>query len=224
MKKAVIFDMDGLMFDTEKLSMDMWVYAAKKQDYDMPMEVALSILGSNKEQIYRIFKEYFKDKDKFDLDRYMEDYYRYMGQHLFEKGPEKMYYIEELLKYLKENNIPVAVASSSEKKYIENNLEKTSLTGYIDEIVSGSEVENSKPNPEIFLKAADKLGVKAEDCIVLEDSKNGILAGNSANMTVIMVPDLYQAEESLKEKIDYLVENLFEAQKVIEKLLVSREV
>lgn len=222
MKKAVIFDMDGLMFDTEKLSVHMWIYAAEKQGYKMPREVALSILGSNKEQIYSTFREYFKDNERFDVDRYIDDYYKYMGEHLFKEGPEKKYYIEEILKYLKEKNIPVAVASSSEKKYIDNNLNKTQLTGYINKIVSGCEVEKSKPNPDIFLKAAEKLSVKAEECIVLEDSKNGILAGNSAGMTVIMVPDLYEAEESIKGKIDYIAKDLREAKKIIENLIDSK--
>lgn len=219
MKKAVIFDMDGLMFDTEKLSVDMWILAAFDQNYKMPRKVALSILGSNKEQIYNTFNEYFKDEKDFNVDKYLEDYYRYMGEHLFNEGPEKKYYIEELLQYLEENNIPVAVASSSDRRYIDNNLEKTGLKKYINEIVSGCEVEKSKPNPDIFLKAAEKLGVAPEDCIVLEDSKNGILSGNSANMTVIMVPDLYEAEESIKDKIDYIVKDLSEAEVVIEKLI-----
>ena len=222
MKKAVIFDMDGLMFDTETLSVDIWIYAAEKQDYKMPREMALSILGSNKEQIYSTFKEYFKNNRDFDVDRYMDDYYKYMGECLFRDGPKKKYYIEEILKYLKDNNIPVAVASSSDRDYIDNNLEKTKLTSYINEIVSGCEVEKSKPNPDIFLKAADKLSVKAEECIVLEDSKNGILAGNSAGMTVIMVPDLYEAEESVKEKIDYIAKDLLEAKKIIENLIDNK--
>lgn len=219
MKKAVIFDMDGLMFDTETLSVDIWVYAAKKQDYKMPRDIALNMLGLNKEQIHNAFREYFKDNTKFDVDRYMDDYYEYMGEYLFNDGPEKKYYIEEILKYLKENNIPVAVASSSEKEYINNNLEKTKLTGYIDEIVSGCEVKKSKPNPDIFLKVAEKLSVNPDECIVLEDSKNGILAGNSAGMTVIMVPDLYKAEENIKEKIDYIAKDLFEAKNIIENLI-----
>lgn len=216
MVKAVIFDMDGLMFDTETLSMNMWIKAALDQNYDMKLDVALKILGSNKESIYNFFKDYFKNNKDFDVDRYMEDYYRYMDEYLFKKGPEKKFFIKEILDFLKENNILTAVASSSELNYINNNLEKTDLDRYIDEKVSGSDVKQSKPFPDIFLEAARKLGVNPEECIVLEDSKNGVIAGKSAGMKVIMIPDLYNPEDDVKNKVDYIAKDLEVAKKIIE--------
>ena len=127
-----------------------------------------------------------------------------------------MPYIEELLKYLKESNYKVAVASSSNIDHIINNMEKTGLKKYIDKFASGAEVENGKPAPDVFLLAAERLGVKPEECLVLEDSKAGVIAGNSAGAKVIMVPDMFEPDEVCKEKAYKIVENLGEVIKLLE--------
>ena len=213
--KAVLFDMDGLMVDTESLATEAFIHSAKKQGYDMTKEETLLVLGFTTKSIYEFWENYFKNSD-VSGKQLVDDHYKYIENILFTTGPRKMPYIEELLKYLKESNYKVAVASSSNMNHIINNMEKTGLKKYIDEFASGAEVENGKPAPDIFLLAAERLGVKPENCLVLEDSKAGVIAGSSAGAKVIMVPDMFKPDEECKERTYKIVGNLGEVISVLE--------
>ena len=213
--KAVLFDMDGLMVDTESLATEAFIHSAKKQGYDMTKEETLSVLGFTTKSIYEFWENYFKNSD-VSGKQLLDDHYKYIENILFTTGPRKMPYIEELLKYLKESNYKVAVASSSNMNHIINNMEKTGLKKYIDEFASGAEVENGKPAPDVFLLAAERLGVKPEECLVLEDSKAGVIAGSSAGAKVIMVPDMFKPDEECKERTYRIVGNLGEVISVLE--------
>ena len=213
--KAVLFDMDGLMVDTESLATEAFIHSAKKQGYDMTKEETLLVLGFTTKSIYEFWENYFKNSD-VSGKQLVDDHYKYIENILFTTGPRKMPYIEELLKYLKENNYKVAVASSSNMDHIINNMEKTGLKKYIDEFASGAEVENGKPAPDVFLLAAERLGVKPENCLVLEDSKAGVIAGSSAGAKVIMVPDMFKPDEECKERTYRIVGNLGEVISILE--------
>ena len=213
--KAVLFDMDGLMVDTESLATEAFIHSAKKQGYDMTKEETLLVLGFTTKSIYEFWENYFKNSD-VSGKQLVDDHYKYIENILFTTGPRKMPYIEELLKYLKESNYKVAVASSSNMDHIINNMEKTGLKKYIDEFASGAEVENGKPAPDIFLLAAERLGVKPEECLVLEDSKAGVIAGSSAGAKVIMVPDMFKPDDECKEKAYKIVNNLGEVINMLE--------
>ena len=213
--KAVLFDMDGLMVDTESLATEAFIHSAKKQGYDMTKEETLLVLGFTTKSIYEFWENYFKNSD-VSGKQLVDDHYKYIENILFTTGPRKMPYIEELLKYLKESNYKVAVASSSNMNHIINNMEKTGLKKYIDEFASGAEVENGKPAPDVFLLAAERLGVKQEECLVLEDSKAGVLAGSSAGAKVIMVPDMFSPDDECKEKVYKIVGNLGEVISILE--------
>ena len=213
--KAVLFDMDGLMVDTESLATEAFIHSAKKQGYDMTKEETLLVLGFTTKSIYEFWENYFKNSD-VSGKQLVDDHYKYIENILFTTGPRKMPYIEELLKYLKESNYKVAVASSSNMNHIINNMEKTGLKKYIDEFASGAEVENGKPAPDVFLLAAERLGVKPEECLVLEDSKAGVLAGSSAGAKVIMVPDMFKPDEECKERTYRIVGNLGEVISILE--------
>lgn len=213
--KAVLFDMDGLMVDTESLATEAFIHSAKKQGYDMTKEETLLVLGFTTKSIYEFWENYFKNSD-VSGKQLVDDHYKYIENILFTTGPRKMPYIEELLKYLKESNYKVAVASSSNMDHIINNMEKTGLKKYIDEFASGAEVENGKPAPDVFLLAAERLGVKPENCLVLEDSKSGVLAGSSAGAKVIMVPDMFKPDEECKERTYRIVGNLGEVISILE--------
>ena len=213
--KAVLFDMDGLMVDTESLATEAFIHSAKKQGYDMTKEETLMVLGFTTKSIYEFWENYFKNSD-VSGKQLVDDHYKYIENVLFTTGPKKMPYIEELLKYLKENNYKVAVASSSNMNHIIHNMEKTGLKKYIDEFASGAEVKNGKPAPDVFLLAAERLGVEPKKCLVLEDSKAGVIAGSSAGAKVIMVPDMFKPDDECKEKAYKIVNNLGEVINMLE--------
>lgn len=218
--EAVLFDMDGLMFYTESLSTEAFIDSAKKQDYEMTKNETLQVLGFTEDATYKFWESYFKDSH-VDGIKLTDNHYEYIEKILFTTGPEKMPYIEELLKYLKENNYKVAVASSSNISHIENNIEKTGLRKYIDKIASGQEVSNGKPAPDVFLLAAKRLGVNPENCLVLEDSKAGIKAGRAAGATVFMVPDMFKVDRECKKIAHRIVKDLSEVIIILEENIKS---
>ena len=213
--KAVLFDMDGLMVDTESLSTEAFINSAKAQGYNMTKEETLKVLGFTKANIYQFWIDYFQGTN-VDGKKLVDDHYEYIENVLYTVGPEKMPFVEELLKYLKENNYKIAVASSSDTADIKNNLEKTKLEKYIDEIASGAEVENGKPAPDVFLLAAKRLGVDAKDCLILEDSKAGIKAGKASGAMVFMVPDMFTVDKECEDTADRILTNLGEVIEILE--------
>ena len=213
--KGVLFDMDGLMVDTESLSTEAFINSAKAQGYNMTKEETLKVLGFTKANIYQFWIDYFQGTN-VDGKKLVDDHYEYIENVLYTVGPEKMPYVEELLKYLRENNYKIAVASSSDTADIKNNLEKTKLEKYIDEIASGAEVENGKPAPDVFLLAAKRLGVDAKDCLILEDSKAGIKAGKASGAMVFMVPDMFTVDKECEDTADRILTNLGEVIEILE--------
>ena len=213
--KAVLFDMDGLMVNTESLSTEAFINSAKAQGYNMTKEETLKVLGFTKASIYQFWIDYFQGTN-VDGKKLVDDHYEYIENVLYTVGPEKMPYVEELLKYLRENNYKIAVASSSDTADIKNNLEKTKLEKYIDEIASGAEVENGKPAPDVFLLAAERLGVDAKDCLILEDSKAGIKAGKASGAMVFMVPDMFTVDKECEDTADRILTNLGEVIGILE--------
>ena len=213
--KAILFDMDGLMIDTESLSTEAFINSAKAQGYNMTKEETLKVLGFTKASIYQFWIDYFQGTN-VDGKKLVDDHYEYIENVLYTVGPEKMPYVEELLKYLRENNYKIAVASSSDTADIKNNLEKTKLEKYIDEIASGVEVENGKPAPDVFLLAAKRLGVDAKDCLILEDSKAGIKAGKASGAMVFMVPDMFTVDKECEDTADRILTNLGEVIEILE--------
>ncbi len=213
--KAVLFDMDGLMIDTESLSTEAFINSAKAQGYNMTKEETLKVLGFTKASIYQFWIDYFQGTN-VDGKKLVDDHYEYIENVLYTVGPKKMPYVEELLKYLRENNYKIAVASSSDTADIKNNLEKTKLEKYIDEIASGAEVENGKPAPDVFLLAAERLGVDAKDCLILEDSKAGIKAGKASGAMVFMVPDMFTVDKECEDTADRILTNLGEVIEILE--------
>ena len=213
--KAILFDMDGLMVDTESLSTEAFINSAKAQGYNMTKEETLKVLGFTKANIYQFWIDYFQGTN-VDGKKLVDDHYEYIENVLYTVGPEKMPYVEELLKYLRENNYKIAVASSSDTADIKNNLEKTKLEKYIDDIASGAEVENGKPAPDVFLLAAKRLGVDAKDCLILEDSKAGIKAGKASGAMVFMVPDMFTVDKECEDTADRILTNLGEVIEILE--------
>ena len=193
MVKGVIFDMDGTMFDTERLSTKGWIYAGKKLGVDIPVALTDSFRGRNPQAIRKKFAAYFGDRLDYDTARAMK--HEYFDEVTKESVPHKEG-LQDLLEYLKEHEIPVVVATSTEH--------------LISNAIYGDMVERGKPEPDIFLKAAELIGQDPKECLVLEDSAPGLLAGKAAGGYTIYVPDIAVVSKEAKEGITAELADLHE--------------
>ena len=193
--KLVIFDMDGLMFDTETVSREAWKIAGKKVNIPVDDELFLQFLGTNSTYITNLLINKFGEnspyKDLISERNIMADKLIEINGLRIKKG------LKELLSYLKSNNIKRAVATSTSRERALKLLTLGGVVNDFDYIICGDEVTKSKPDPEIFLKVAEKLNVNPENCVVLEDSRFGVYAARNAGMSPIMVPDLLIPDEEL---------------------------
>ena len=199
--KAAVFDMDGLMFDTERLAMAAWDYAGEKMGLGKAGYMVMKTLGVTAERADEIWREEFgSNVDTKAMRRYGREFTDNFYEH--NKVPVK-YGLYELLDWLKSAGIKTAVASSSTRRAVLRNLESAGITDKFDIIVSGEMAD-------IYLKACELLGESPKDCIALEDSRNGLWAAHNAGCRVIMVPDLWQADEETENVLWKKFTNLLE--------------
>lgn len=194
--KAVVFDMDGLMFDTERVAILAWDYAGEKMGLGKAGYMVYKTLGMNVELSNAVwFKEFGDRYSEEDLWKYTREF----NNDFYSKNkvPVKRG-LYALLDYLKNNGYKLAVASSTSKRGVERNLKDAGVLEYFDAVICGDMVEKSKPDPEIYLKACEAIGVEPTEALALEDSRNGLLSAHRAGMKVIMVPDLWEADEEIK--------------------------
>ncbi len=204
---AIIFDMDGTMIDTEKIKENGWKYAGECLGITIDNEIMSKIRGTNRQYIKEFLNERFQGLDFEKLCRIRDDF---IDDYIKENGIQMKKGLMELLDFLKSNHYKVAVASSSEEKNIKENLEKIGVLHFCDAVIGGNMVNHSKPDPEIYLKAADMINVLPEQCIGIEDSANGILSVYRAGMKAVMIPDLDEPKEEterlLYAKLDSLID------------------
>jgi HAD superfamily hydrolase (TIGR01509 family) len=194
--KAFIFDMDGLMLDTERIAERAWTMAMAERGYLYTSEINLKVIGRTLVDTKLIFGEVFGAGLPFD--EIYQRKLRYSNHIISQEGIPIKPGLVDLLAELKIRGYQVAVGSSTERETL---IKKLSLVGLIDQfgvIVCGDEVESGKPAPDIFLEAARRLGVSPQACVVLEDSENGIKAAHAAGMVPIMVPDLKPPTEEME--------------------------
>ena len=184
MVKGVIFDMDGTMFDTECLSTKGWIYAGKKLGVDIPIALTDSFRGRNPQSIRKKFAEYFGDRLDYDEARAMK--HEYFDEVTKDSVPHKEG-LRDLLEYLDAHKIPAVIATSTEKKRASRLIHVSGVEHLIANAIYGDMVEHGKPEPDIFLKAAELIGQNPEECLVLEDSAPGLLAGKAAGGYTIYV-------------------------------------
>lgn len=206
--KCVIFDMDGLMFDSERIVGECLKKAAKENGYVISDELRLMLLGGSKAANKKILKTYLGNE--FPYDKIMTLTKQYRQEYIENYGMPKKTGLDELLIFLKSNNILTAVASSSNIELIRYYLNITNVNKYFDYIIGGNQISESKPNPEIFLKVCKYFNIAPQEALVLEDSNNGVLAAYNGNIPVICIPDLTRPNHQTKPLIMAEVKSLYD--------------
>ena len=211
--KLVVFDMDGLMFDTENLFFQYYKEAAAELGYELTREFYLETVGCNATEVRRITAELMGEEFPQDEagSRAHEKIREYLEDHRVPVKPG----LQELLEYLKEKEIPCVIASSSAESTIHRYLVSAGIEEYFVGIANGNQVEHSKPEPDIFLKACADAGVRPEEALVLEDSQNGILAAWRAGIRVICVPDMKYPATEYAEKTARICQDLCEVRSLL---------
>lgn len=220
--ELVIFDMDGLMFDTERIAFTSWKKAASEYGYEIDRELFIMTLGVNLEGTKEIFVKHFGEK--FPIDSIKNERFKIAENIIKEDGVPVKKGLYELLNYLKEVNIKRAVATSTNRERAVSLLKKAGIDKCFDYVICGDDIKHSKPHPEIFLKAAEKLGCLPQHCIVLEDSEAGIISANRAKMVPIMVPDMKEPDEEIKKIIYKQLKSLYDVKLFIEDFLINSNV
>lgn len=208
MIKGVIFDMDGLMIDSETVTYEMFVRKLKLLGhYDFNEEDYKKVLGKNKKGICQvIIDKYGKD---FPIVEFWDDTHIWLDESLRNHVPIKKGLIE-LLEYLKANNYKTVVATSSERARVLEILTNGHILQYFDDMVCGDDVSKGKPDPETFLLACQKLDILPEEGLVLEDSEAGILAAYRGHIDVICIPDKKYPEPEFACKTTKIVDSLYD--------------
>ncbi len=193
--RAVVFDMDGLLLDTEVIYRTAHTAAAEELGYAMTHALYATLVGMPRETADRLLQA------AFGPGLVLADYYVSFDQHfetLCRDGMPLRPGVEALLAVLDEAGLPRAVATSTERSRARRHLEEAGILHRFDAVVTRSDVSQGKPHPETFLRAAEALAVAPSACLALEDSHNGVRAASAAGMMTIMVPDLLPATEETR--------------------------
>lgn len=202
MVSGIIFDMDGVLIDSEKQSNEGWLWAAGQLGVDMPIWLIDSFKGAPAELCCKFFDDYYKGV----IDYWEAKELR--TQHVYKiretEGIPVKKGVKDIFEYIRNNGLKCAVATSTRRESAEKTLHEIGVWDYLDAVVYGDEVERGKPEPDIFLRAAKAIGVNLSEAVVVEDSINGIKAGYAAGMRVVHIPDTIAIDDDIR-KLTYMV-------------------
>ena len=211
--EAVVFDMDGLLIDSEGLVREGMIAAATNLGYEMPLSLCASMIGLPEARGIEKIRAHFGPD--FPLERYLAEERGQIAL-LLAEGIALKTGVVEILDYLDHRAIPRAVATSSSRGSARKHLTHNGIFDRFDAIVAREDVERHKPNPDPFLKAAALLGVEPSACLALEDSHNGVRAAHAAGMMTVMVPDLLEPTDEMHDKCVLIAESLHRVQALID--------
>lgn len=216
--KAVVFDMDGVIFDSEKLYRKHWMITGAEYgiEENKMRDLCNQIAGATRVRNEKLMKSHFGDD--FDYGLFREKTMSRMDQEILEQGLELKPGVLELFEYLKKNQYKIALATSTCEDRAKRNLMNAGIYEKFDCIIYGEMVKNGKPAPDIYEKACDSLGVKVEEAIGIEDSINGVLSSATAGLYTIMVVDLIEPNEEVKKIANQIYTSLHEVIDFLERL------
>ena len=215
--KLCIFDMDGLLLDTERY---VWDIAkrniGKEYGLDISSQLSADLIGLGTQ----VFAEEIKKQFGMNIpaEEYAVKVKEYYANYCINNDIPLKPGVMELFKFLKENNIYISLGTSTDEKLAKVALKKTGLLEYFDYAVFGNQVKNGKPNPEIYLKSVEHYRFNPDECIVFEDALSGAKAAYDGNINFILVPDLKQPTQEYKEKALAIINTLQEAIPIISKI------
>ena len=220
---AVVFDMDGVILDSEQLVVRSWQKIAQKYNIEDIERFCIAALGLNREAAKKLFVRMYDgrygDEERYEVLKaeMAAEFHRAASEGELTLKPG----VADTLKLLDDNHIPCALATSTRKEVVTMELTNLGVIDYFDKLICGDMVERSKPAPDIFLKACEELGVAPENAFAVEDSYNGVRAAHSAGMKVVMIPDLVQPDAEMREKTLIIFDNMDGFKEYIMKLVTA---
>lgn len=202
-KQAFLFDMDGLIFDTERIFMEQLAIVMKEEGYSLTKEIYLKTLGLGGKPLEDLMCSYFGSDYPFhEMGKRTATRITMLSETL---GLPLKPYVTETLQMLKKKQKKLAVASTTKTEQVITYLKNAGIFSFFDAVIGGDTVSRSKPEPDIFLAALNALEVPAGQAVVLEDSENGVRAGKAAGCSVICIPDLKFPAEEILQMINVIV-------------------
>lgn len=217
MIKGAVFDMDGLMFDTERLVYETWQMMMDELGFEYSLDIFKNTVGLRTDKAESYYNSLYGER--FCYKPLKQKSREIFLQRVSSEGVPIKKGLIKLLHFLRENNIKTAVATSTSAQTAHKIIEMAGVYNYFDAFVCGDDVKNGKPHPEVFLKAAEKLGLSPECCVAFEDSINGIKSAHSAKMKTVMVPDYLQPTQEILPMVDCLCEDLSQSIKFLQPLI-----
>lgn len=209
--KAIIFDMDGVILDSESICDVVWEMTAREKGLEGSSEVINLCRGTNKNDTIQILKNFYGQN--FDAEYFLNRSSELFHEVENTKGVPLMPYAKETLEALK-GKFRIALASSTRVTTVRRQLGAHNLLPFFETMTTGEMVEHSKPDPEIYLMACRSLGLEPEECVAVEDSFNGIKSAHAAGMKCCMIPDKVQPTDEIRAMCDWVCGDLWEMKKV----------
>ncbi len=219
MINAVIFDMDGVLIDTEKYLVKYWVQAGREFGFDMKPEHGLLIRSLAGKYAGPLLKEIFGES--FDYPAIRARRKALMADHIAKCGIEKKPFVDKALDRLNDMGIKTAVATATDQERAGRYLKQIEIYHKFSRIICADMVENGKPKPDIYLYACSQIGESPENCMAVEDSPNGVRSAAAAGLVTVMVPDLTQPDEEISALLSAKVSDLGEIPALVEQMNLS---
>lgn len=202
MKKQIIFDMDGVIFDTENLILNCWRFLAEKYDIPQIEDTFRRAIGVSSEGTKKIVREVYGED--FPCEMFWKEWKQLFDQKIEKQGLPVKQGARELLSFLKINGFRVGLASSTRYESVVDELTQAGLIDFFEILVGGDMVERGKPEPDIYLCACEKMGIDPKETFAIEDSWNGVRSAAGAGLRVLHVPDLLEPNEEM-ERLSYAI-------------------